>query len=88
MLVVDEIMTPITQAILDDLIAAGFVPGPKVGAIIDKIVENVMADTESLEKENSALCREVNQLRARLGEGRKYVEWTDKPRGGCPVSGG
>lgn len=81
-------MNPITQAIMDDLIAAGFVPGPKVGAIIDQIVENVIADKTALEKENSALRREVNQLRGQLGYGRKYVEWSDKPKGGCPVSGG
>ena len=83
-----EHMNPITTAIMDDLVAAGFIPGPKVGAIIDQIVEDVIADKESLEKENGALRKEVNALRARLGEGRKYMEWSDKPKGGCPVSGG
>lgn len=79
---------PITQAIIDDLIAVGFVLGPKVAGIIDQIVDNVMTDKASLEKENAALRGEVNGLRGKLGEGRKYVEWNDKPKGGCPVSGG
>lgn len=35
---------------------------------------------ESLEKENRALRAEVNGLRAKLGMGRKYVEWGDTPR--------
>jgi len=82
-------MSDITKAIMEDLIAAGFVPSPKVDAIIDRIVENIMEDKTSLEKENSALRKEVNALRAQLGMGRKYVEWNDqKATGGCPVSGG
>ncbi len=38
--------------------------------------------------ELTALRREVNQLRAQLGWGRKYVEYDEnRPRGGCPISG-
>lgn len=70
-----EKRNPITTAIMDDLVADGFVPGPKVAAIIDQIVENVIADKDSLEKENTALRKEVNVLRAKLGMGRKYVEY-------------
>lgn len=82
-------MNDITKAIMDDLVAAGFVPGHKVATIVDHIVENVITDKTSLEKENSVLRREINALRAKLGMGRKYVEWDDnKPTGGCPVSGG
>jgi hypothetical protein len=44
---------------------------------------------DGFETENRALRKEVNELRAKLGCDRKYVEWDDNgPRGGCPVSGG
>lgn len=47
---------------------------------------------DSLEKENAALRKEVNALRARLGEGRKYVEHACKQCGQrpceCPGIGG
>ena len=47
------------------------------------------AAVKSLETENESLRHEVNALRAKLGMGRKYVEWNkDKTTGGCPVSGG
>jgi hypothetical protein len=42
-----------------------------------------------VKRENTTLRHEVNSLRSQLGWGRKYVEWdNDKPKGGCPVSGG
>jgi hypothetical protein len=73
------------QAIARDLEFTGIVIGPEVQAVVDSIVRDVF----SLEKENISLRREVNALRAKLGMGRKYVEWDEtKPMGDCPASGG
>ena len=64
---------------------------PSAETILDwrGVIDSAKKHILSLTTENVALRHEVNALRAKLGMGRKYVEWDkNKPTGGCPVSGG
>jgi regulator of replication initiation timing len=57
-------------------------------AVCDTVVNavNIAFDIRSMHRENTALRKEVNTLRAQLGMERKYVEWEyDQKSGGCPT---